>query len=32
MLLVILDKFDPNPMVVNVHNKLKLYQFLDDKA
>jgi hypothetical protein len=27
--LVTLDKFDPNPMLVNV-NKLKPYQFLDE--
>jgi hypothetical protein len=26
-----LDKFDPNPILVNV-NKLKPYEFLDEKA
>ncbi len=26
-----MDKFDPNPILVNV-NKLKPYQFLDDKT
>ncbi len=31
MLLVTLDKFDPNIVLVNV-NKLKPYQFLDEKA
>ncbi len=31
MLLVTLDKFDPNLMLVNV-NKLKPYQFLDEEA
>jgi len=29
--LVILDKFDPNHVLVNV-NKLKPYQFLDEKT
>jgi hypothetical protein len=31
MLLVILNKFDPNPILVNV-KKLKPYQFLDEEA
>jgi hypothetical protein len=31
VLLVTLDKFDPNPMLVNV-NKLKPYQFMDEKT
>ncbi len=31
MLLMTLDKFDPNHVLVNV-NKLKPYQFLDDEA
>ncbi len=31
MLLITLNKFDPNNVLVNV-NKLKTYQFLDDEA
>ncbi len=31
MLLVTLDKFDPNPILVNV-NKLKPYRFLDEET
>jgi hypothetical protein len=31
VLLLTLDKFDPNPVLVNV-NKLKPYQFMDEKT
>ncbi len=30
VLLVTIDKFDPNPMLVNI-NKLKPYKFIEDK-
>jgi hypothetical protein len=31
VLLVTIDKFDPNPMLVNI-NKLKPYKFIEDKT
>jgi hypothetical protein len=31
VLLVTIDKFDPNPMLVNV-NKLKPYKFIEDRT
>jgi len=31
ILFITIDKFDPNPILVNV-NKLKLYRFIEDKT